>query len=355
MKVENSEADKHIQYMSRALQLAALGRGKVSPNPMVGCVIVKDDHIIGEGFHQQYGGPHAEVLAFEHVKEGIDPAGCDVYVSLEPCAHFGKTPPCVNLIIEKKAARVFISTLDPNPLVAGKGVEQLIANGIEVQIGILEEEGERLNRRFFTFHRHKRPYIILKWAETQDGFIARSDGTSKWISNESARTLAHKWRSEEDVILVGTQTALLDNPQLNVRLWTGRNPIRAYIDKQMLVLPQAHLRDGSQITLCYTEAHVSGIEDLVEFVRLPQGESLPEFIIADLYQRQVLSLLIEGGSFLLQSFIDKGLWDEARIITAPKLFENGVKSPALRHGHLARRETISDNELSIYVHPQPSL
>ena len=212
-------------YMHRALELARNGAGKVSPNPMVGCVIVHNGTIIGEGWHQQFGGPHAEPNAIAAVNNQELLKDATLYVTLEPCAHFGKTPPCAHLIIEKQIPRVVVCNLDPNPLVAGKGIKLLKDAGIEVKTGILAQEGAFLNRRFFTYINHKRPFIILKWAETADGFVARENYDSKWISNALSRKLVHKWRTEEDAILVGKNTALYDNPQLTSRDWEGKNPI----------------------------------------------------------------------------------------------------------------------------------
>jgi len=213
-------------YMRRALELAVKGRGKVSPNPMVGCVIVKNESIIGEGWHKQYGQAHAEVNAINEVSDKSLLTGADLYVTLEPCAHHGKTPPCANLVAQYAFRKVYICNVDPNPLVAGKGLEIIQKAGIQTETGILEEDGKRLNARFFTFMQQNRPYIILKWAETGDGFIARNDYSSKWISGNLSRQLVHKWRAEEDAIMVGTNTARYDNPALNVRDWTGTNPTR---------------------------------------------------------------------------------------------------------------------------------
>jgi diaminohydroxyphosphoribosylaminopyrimidine deaminase/5-amino-6-(5-phosphoribosylamino)uracil reductase len=221
--------------MSRALELARLGFGKVSPNPMVGCIIVCEGKIIGEGFHQQYGGPHAEVNAIHSVKDKTLLKQSTVYVTLEPCAHYGKTPPCAKLLVEHLVKKVIISNVDPNPLVSGKGIEILRSAGIEVETGLLEQEGLELNKRFFKSIRENAPYIILKWAQTADGFIARDDFDSKWISNKISRKLVHKWRSEEDAILVGKNTAKYDNPTLNVRDWVGKDPLRIVIDHELVL------------------------------------------------------------------------------------------------------------------------
>ena len=237
--------------MRRALELAENGRGQVSPNPLVGCVIEHHGKIIGEGWHQKYGEAHAEVNAVNSVKDKSLLKEACVYVSLEPCAHFGKTPPCADLLVENQVKKVVICNTDPNPLVAGKGIVKLREAGIEVETGILEKEGLELNKRFFHYLEKKRPYIILKWAETADGFIARKNFDSKWISNTLSRKLVHKWRTEEDAILVGTNTALYDNPQLNARDWTGNNPVRIVIDRHLKLPADLHLFDEQIPTICY--------------------------------------------------------------------------------------------------------
>jgi diaminohydroxyphosphoribosylaminopyrimidine deaminase / 5-amino-6-(5-phosphoribosylamino)uracil reductase len=245
--------DMEILFMQRALDLAALGRGTVSPNPMVGCVIVHQNKIIGEGYHQQYGGAHAEPNAINSVRDKDLLSQSTLYVTLEPCAHWGKTPPCANLLIEMKVRKVVIATKDANPEVGGKGIYLLKEAGIEVITGVLEDQARELNKRFFTSMEKQRPYVILKWAQTRDGFIARENFDSKWISNSYSRQLVHKWRSEEDAIMVGTQTARYDNPMLNVRDWTGRNPLRIVLDRHMSLKSELHLFDGSQPTLRYNQ------------------------------------------------------------------------------------------------------
>ena len=332
--------------MRRALDLAMLGTGNVSSNPMVGCVIVKDDNVIVEGYHEKYGSPHAEVNAIQSVKDHNLLNGATLYVNLEPCSHFGKTPPCTDLIIQHKIAKVVFANIDPNPLVAGMGFEKLMANGVEVIQGVLEYEGRELNRRFFTYMEKKRPYIILKWAETADGFLAKENYESKWISNQVSRRLVHKWRSEEDVILIGTNTALYDNPRLNVREWTGRNPVRAFIDKQLQVPAGAHLLDGSQTSICYNYIE-QDVRNLVEYVKVDPVFDMVDQVIADLYSRRYLSVMVEGGSKLLQSFMDKGLWDEIRIFRSPNEFEKGIASPVIRAKAFSN-EMILDDELIVY-------
>jgi diaminohydroxyphosphoribosylaminopyrimidine deaminase/5-amino-6-(5-phosphoribosylamino)uracil reductase len=332
--------------MLRALELAAYGSGYVSPNPMVGCVIVRDGRIVGEGWHEKYGGPHAEVNALNSVEDKALLEGATMYVTLEPCAHFGKTPPCSDLILQYPIARVVIANLDPNPLVAGKGLEKLIAGGKVVDTGVLEQQGAELNRRFFSFMEKKRPYIVLKWAETQDGYIARTNFDSKWISGARSRQLVHKWRTEEDAIMVGTNTALHDNPRLNVRDWSGRNPTRILIDKRLEVPAGAHLFDGTQTTVCYNYKRQE-VRNMVEYVKLDPVENLVHAILEDMYERRIQSVLVEGGTTLLRSFIEEGLWDEARIFRASQTFGEGIEAPALR-GHLVTTTAIGEDCMTVY-------
>ena len=338
--------NKDELYMLRTLELAAMGRGYVSPNPMVGCVIVKDDLIVAEGWHEKYGGAHAEVNAIDSLEDKTLLEGATLYVNLEPCAHHGKTPPCADLILNYPIKKIVICNFDPNPLVSGKGIEKLIAGGKEVEVGILEESGLELNKRFFTFIEKKRPYILLKWAETNDGFIARENYDSKWISGELSRKLVHKWRTEEDAVMIGTNTALYDNPQLNVRDWTGRNPTRVLIDKNLQVPEGAHLFDGTQTTICYNYKK-SEVKNLVEFVKLDPIDDLLKISLADLYERKIQSIIVEGGALLLNSFIKEGLWDEARIFRSKKEFGNGIEAPHLR-GKRISIDKIGEDELIVY-------
>lgn len=334
------------RYMKRALELARLGSGNVSSNPMVGCVIVKNNEIIGEGYHESFGQPHAEVVAIESVVDKSTLEGSTLYVNLEPCSHIGKTPPCSNLIVEHKIKRVVFSNIDPNPFVAGAGFEFLMANHIEVIQGVLEDEGRELNCRFFTYIEKKRPYIILKWAETADGFIAKENFDSKWISNEVSRKLVHKWRSEEDVVLIGTNTALYDNPRLNVRDWSGRNPVRAFIDKQLQVPMGAHLLDGTQETICYNYIE-QDVRNLVEYVKVDPMDDMIDVIIGDMYERKHLSILVEGGSKVLNAFLAKGMWDEIRIFKSQSEFGLGIESPIIR-AKPDSHEMILTDELIVY-------
>lgn len=333
--------------MRRALELAESGRGYVSPNPMVGCVIVHGDHIIGEGFHEIYGGPHAEVNAINDVKNPELLSESTAYVSLEPCTHWGKTPPCANLLVEKGLKKVVIGSLDSNPLVGGKGVKTLRNAGIEVVTGVLEKEVRVQNRRFFIQIEKKRPYVILKWAQSKDGFVARSDYSSKWISNPRSRQFGHKWRAEEDAILVGKNTAKYDNPSLTVRDWTGKNPLRLVIDPNLELPENLNLFDQIVPTICFNTVKSERTDNL-EFVKLEPGFELKE-VLEDLNYRKIQSLIVEGGSFVLNKFIEEGLWDEARVFTGPTKFGEGISAPML---NLIPAETLSIQEdtLRIYYH-----
>jgi diaminohydroxyphosphoribosylaminopyrimidine deaminase/5-amino-6-(5-phosphoribosylamino)uracil reductase len=334
-------------FMQRCLELAALGRGYVSPNPLVGCVIVHDDRIIGEGWHKKFGEAHAEVNAVaavenqELLKESI------VYVNLEPCSHFGKTPPCVDLLIRHQVKKVVIANLDTHPKVSGEGIKKLRDAGIEVITGILDKQGRELNKRFFTDVEKKRPYIILKWAQTADGFIAQANYDSKWISNEFSRQLVHKWRSEEDAILVGTKTVFHDNPQLNVREWTGRNPVRVVIDRFLKLSEKLQVFDRSQKTIVYNVLKHEEHDNLI-LSRIDEADFLSQ-LLQDLHKRGIQSVIVEGGAQTLQFFIASGLWDEARIFQATRTFGKGIEAPLLK-GKLSSTETVSTDTLFTY-HP----
>ncbi len=333
-------------FMQRALDLAERGKGAVRPNPLVGCVLVHEGKIIGEGYHEQYGGPHAEVNAIASVTDPELFATATAYVSLEPCSHYGKTPPCANLLIEKGIKSVIVATLDPNPLVAGKGVKLLEEAGISVQVGLLEREARWQNRRFFCQQEKHRPYLILKWAQTQDRFIARQNFDSKWISNSQSRQLVHQWRSEEQAILVGKNTALQDNPRLNVRDWTGSDPLRVVLDSKLELPADLHLFDQQIPTLCYNLLKSEKLTNL-EWVKLPQISL--EALLADLHARQIQSVLIEGGTQTLSQFLAAGLWDEARVFTAPIQFERGIAAPKLTQTP-AESHAIGEDQLDIYYH-----
>ncbi len=313
-------------YMNRCLELAAKGLGKVAPNPMVGAVLVHEDLIIGEGYHQQYGGPHAEVNCFDSVAEKdrkLIPQAT-LYVSLEPCSHQGKTPPCADRIIKEQVRRVVVGSGDPNPLVAGNGIKKLKAAGIDVTEDVLKEKCDELNRRFNTYHKEHRPYIILKYAESRDGFVAPESNTQAWLSNELSKQLVHKWRSEEPAILIGYNTALADNPQLNVREWTGTNPIRIVLDRDATLPKNLHLFNGQSRTLVFTQNTAVNFPDS-EAIEIDYSRDLVPQILHVLFVQQIQSVIIEGGAATLQLYIDAGLWDEARTISTGKVLGNGKK------------------------------
>ena len=334
-------------YMQRALELAESGRGKVSPNPMVGCVIVHEDRIIGEGYHKEYGKAHAEVNAVNSVENHELLAESTVYVTLEPCAHFGKTPPCANLLVKKQVKRVIIAAFDTNPLVGGKGIQILKEAGIDVQTGLLEKEARIQNKRFFTQIEKRRPYVILKWAQTADGFMAREDYSSKWITNASSRQLVHKWRAEEDAIMVGKNTAKYDDPALNVRDWVGKNPLRLVIDSKLELPNTLKLFDEAVPTICFNTIKSETIGTL-EFVKLRAGFQVME-ILEQLYQRNIQSVIIEGGSYLLNKFLSSELWDEARVFTSSNKFGNGIAAP-IPPAPVSESIEILEDTLRIYHH-----
>lgn len=334
--------------MRRAIELAYLGLGKVSPNPMVGCVIVRDGKIIGEGWHQEYGGPHAEVNAINSITDRGNIHGSDVYVSLEPCSHYGKTPPCSELLADLAVKNVFISNLDLNPVVKGNGIKKLQEASINVVIDICEQEGEILNKRFFTYHSKKRPYIILKWAQTIDRFIARKNFDSKWISNEFSRQLVHKWRAEEDAVMVGTNTGIYDNPRLDVRDWSGevKQPVRLVVDPDLRIPPGHSLLDSSQVTLIYNYNKTASIKN-TQWIKTGKQKFLEE-IVSDLYKKEIQSVMVEGGAQLINSFIVKSLWDEARIFISDKTFGDGIKAPDLYQAKLEGKRKIFNDELLVF-------
>ena len=334
MELENPDRHVHLPvthsdeaYMRRAIDLARNGCGNVSPNPLVGCVIVHDGRIVGEGWHKKYGGPHAEVNAIDDLSDKSILEESTLYVNLEPCSHTGKTPPCADLIISHRIHKVVIANRDKNPLVAGNGIKKLREAGIKVVTDILSTEGYALNKRFFTYIEKQRPQIILKWAETSDGFIARKNNDSKWISDEYSRQLAHKWRAEEDAVMVASGTAWYDNPTLNVRDWSGRDPVRVVIDRFLKLGANQHLFDATQKTICYNLIKDDSRENLL-YVRLEKTNFL-QSLIRHLYDQQIQSVIVEGGGQLLSSFIKSNLWDEARIFVSPKEFRTGVPTPQI--------------------------
>jgi diaminohydroxyphosphoribosylaminopyrimidine deaminase/5-amino-6-(5-phosphoribosylamino)uracil reductase len=344
--------ENHTKYMHRCLELAKNGLGTTYPNPMVGSVIVCDGKIIGEGWHKKSGEPHAEVNAVNSVKDKSLLKKSTIYVSLEPCSHFGKTPPCCDLIIENKIPNIVVGTVDSNVKVAGNGIKKLIEAGAKVTVGVLETECKELNKRFFTFHEKKRPYVILKWAETQDGFIAplilrqaQDDIKSRkpvWITNEFSRQLVHKWRSEEEAILVGTQTVIDDNPKLDVRNWTGINPIRIFLDQNNRIPKESHIYDNQVKTIIFSDLPKAINEENTTFETIDFKQNLGEQILNVLYQHQIQSVIIEGGSRTLQTFIDENLWDEARVFIGNHNFETGIKAPILALKNIEKQAIGND-------------
>lgn len=313
--------NQHEHRMSICLKLAKRSSGYTAPNPMVGCVIVHNNEIIAEGWHRGYGLPHAEVEAISKINDAGVLRNSTLYVNLEPCAHWGKTPPCADLIVEKQIPRLVIGSRDPHSIVNGKGTEKLKNAGIEVISGILENECNDLNRRFFTFHRKRRPYIILKWAETADGFIAPEDGQRRQISGHAARILLHKWRGEEQAILTGSRTAIIDKPRLDTRYYPGKNPLKLVIDPAV----KADVMPGSVVF-----GNRNELTEKQEIVLLPDNNSIA-FILDELYRRNIISVMIEGGADTLQRFIDHGIFDEIRIIKSKQVqFKSGRKAPQIK-------------------------
>jgi diaminohydroxyphosphoribosylaminopyrimidine deaminase/5-amino-6-(5-phosphoribosylamino)uracil reductase len=341
----------HEKYIKRCIQLAKNGLGTTYPNPMVGSVIVYNDTIIGEGWHKKAGEPHAEVNAVNSVKDKSLLKKATIYVSLEPCSHFGKTPPCCDLIIANEIPNVVVGTVDPNEKVAGKGIKKLLEAGKKVIIGVLEEECNELNKRFFIFHQQKRPYIILKWAESKDGFLApekTNDSILKrepiWITNTYSRQLVHKWRSEEQAILVGTQTVIDDNPKLNTRDWAGNNPVRVVLDQNNRIPQDSHIFSNDVKTIVFTKSKIAIEKENLIFEVIDFKENIIPQILAVLYQHQIQSIIIEGGLQTLQSFIDTNLWDEGRFFIGNTSFTKGTKAPVIA-GKKNKKTYIGKDEL----------
>ena len=338
----------HEKYIRRCIELAKNGLGTTYPNPLVGSVIVYDGKIIGEGWHKKSGESHAEVNAVKAVKDKSLLKKATIYVSLEPCSHFGKTPPCCDLIIKNNIPNVVIGTVDPNVKVAGNGIKKLIEAGIHVTVGVLEEECNALNKRFFTFHKKKRPFIVLKWAESQDGFIAPTEKLEKkpvWITNQYSRQLVHKWRTEEQAILVGTQTAIDDNPKLNARDWSGKNPIRLVIDQNNRIPKGSHVFDNQATTILFSKSRDTVKKENTIFEILDFEKNIAEQIVQILYQHQIQSVIIEGGRQTLQTFIDANLWDEARVFVGSIKFKEGTQAPTLAKNQF-KKQSIGTDELT---------
>ncbi len=352
---ESMNKDEH--YMKRCLELGSRALREVAPNPMVGSVIVYENEIIGEGYHQIYGKEHAEVNAIRSVSDKSLLKKSTLYVNLEPCSHFGKTPPCADLIIEHQIPHVVIGNIDTNALVSGQGIEKLKKAGIKVDIGVIQAECRELNKRFFTHHEKKRPYVILKWAQTQDGFIdVKRSLTDKekplQVSNNASQKLVHQWRSEEQAIIVGTNTALLDNPQLTVRVIAGKNPLRIVLDRTLRIPTDYHLFDKSTPTLVLTEKEIASHINL-EYVGIDFTIPLVPQILQELYKRNIRSLLVEGGERLLSSFIQSGFWDEANVFISSKKINEGIHAPIFIEQPKSV-ENINGDQLLKYRNPYSS-
>lgn len=330
--------------MKRCIELAENGLGMTYPNPVVGCVIIRNGRIISEGWHQKAGEAHAEVNAVNKIKDKEILKECEIYVSLEPCSHFGKTPPCSDMIVRYGFKRVIVGISDPNSKVNGQGIKRMRDAGIEVKVGVLENECAELNKRFFCFHQNKRPYIILKWAQTADGFMAAENHVQKWITNQYSKQLVHLWRSQEQSVLVGYNTAKIDNPQLNLRLWSGNQPVRAVIDRDLSLDSKLHLFDGSQQTIIFSDKEDSSRPDVIQ---LKFDENLEESILEELYKSGLQSVIIEGGRITLDGFINKGLWDEARIFSSSESWVSGIKAPWIE-GRLIEQKMIGSDSLKIF-------
>ena len=315
---------------------------------MVGCVIVKDNEIIGEGYHQEYGSHHAEINALHSVADPSRVSGSTVYVNLEPCSHHGKTPPCASALITHKVARVVVSCRDPFSEVNGSGINQLKTAGIEVIENVLEEEGQVLNRRFFTFHQKKRPYVILKWGQSSDGYIAPDNpDRAYWITNKRATQFSHILRRTESAILVGKNTVINDNPHLTTRLVTGKNPVRIVLDSNLKTRKSEYkVYDSSAQTLLINK-EVSKVEGHLHLVKSDMSIAN---ILKELHQRDIQSVIVEGGNKVLTSFIQSSLWDEAHIITSNKVLTSGTKAPILEAGRLKKTESVDDNIIQHYSH-----
>jgi len=334
--------------MMRCLELAQLSKGHTAPNPMVGAVLVHDGRIIGEGWHRLYGQAHAEVNCFESVAAAnryLIPEST-MYVSLEPCAHYGKTPPCSLRIVQEKVKKVIIANIDPFEKVGGKGIDILRSHDIEVTAGVLDEAGKWLNRRFYCFHTQKRPYIILKWAQSTNGFMAPADKSRLQLSNQHSVQLVHQWRTEEAAIMVGYHTARNDNPQLTARHWKGNQPLRIVTDRQ-LQLPASHYLLDQTVPTWVLNEQKEAMEGSVHYVKQPVHDL--QALMHRLHAANKLSLIVEGGPTLLNSFIDAGLWDEARVFTAGKSILAGIAAPVLKNGRLALQTDLEDDQLHVYV------
>ncbi|MDG5799577.1 bifunctional diaminohydroxyphosphoribosylaminopyrimidine deaminase/5-amino-6-(5-phosphoribosylamino)uracil reductase RibD [Marinilabiliaceae bacterium ANBcel2] len=349
--MRRTQEKEHQKFMLRCIELAKTAEGLTYPNPMVGSIIVHNNKIIGEGFHRKAGEDHAEVIAIKSVKDKSLLQDSTLYVNLEPCSHYGRTAPCSLLIKESKIPHVVIGSIDPNSKVAGRGVKQLRDAGIKTEIGIMEKESKELNHRFFTFHEHKRPYIILKWAESQDGFIdinreVVEGNRPTWITNELSRRLVHKWRSLEQAILVGSNTALKDNPSLTVRSWSGNNPLRLILDRKDNLPEYLDIFNGGVETFLYCYSP-NGADKKVTKICIPNEIPPVNSILKDLYKRNIQSLIVEGGAKLINYFLEAGTWDEARVFYGNVWFKEGIKAPKIKEIP-SRKENLGESKLIVF-------
>ena len=337
----------HEYFIDKCIILARKGALDVSPNPMVGCVIVNNGEIIGEGYHKKYGKNHAEVNAIHSVKDKSELKNSILYVNLEPCCHHGKTPPCTDSIVKYNIPKVVIGCIDTFSKVSGQGMKKLKDNSVEVIYGVLEKECTELNKRFFCYHTKKRPYIILKWAKSKDNFIAPINQEKPfWMTSEKSKKLVHSWRAEEDAILVGRKTVVADNPSLTVRMCEGKNPIRIIIDKELSLDKKSNVFDDQAETVVFNNIK-SAIIDKTTYLKA-DFNNLNEDILNQLYNRDILSLIIEGGTITINSFIEKNLYDEIRVFTADKLLEKGINSPELPDINLIKTSIINNDKLEVY-------
>ena len=338
----------HEYFIDKCIRLARNGALDVSPNPMVGCVIVYDGEIIGEGYHKEYGKNHAEVNAINSVKDKSVLKNSILYVNLEPCCHHGKTPPCTDIIIKYNIPKVVIGCIDTFSKVSGQGIKKLKNNSVEVIYGVLEKDCIELNKRFFCYHIKKRPYIILKWAKSKDNFIAPINQEKPfWMTSDESKKLVHSWRAEEDAILVGRKTVVADNPSLTVRECEGKNPIRIVIDKELSLNEKSNVFDDQAETIVFNNIKTA-IIDKITYLKA-DFNNLNKDILKQLYNRDILSLIIEGGAFTINSFIENGLYDEIRVFTTNKVLENGIKSPNIPEIKNSKNIKINNDKLEIFI------
>jgi diaminohydroxyphosphoribosylaminopyrimidine deaminase/5-amino-6-(5-phosphoribosylamino)uracil reductase len=353
-KINTNEAEMgeyDPKYMQRALELALMAGGNTRPNPLVGAVIVHDDRVIGEGYHARAGEPHAEVVALNRVKDRTLIPESDIYVTLEPCSHHGRTPPCAEMIVREGFRRVIIGTRDTSRKVSGRGIEILKAGGCQVIEGVLENECREVNRRFFIWHEKGRPYIVLKWAVTSDGFFdaERNPEMPKgpnWITGNQERILVHKWRSEEHAVIIGENTLCNDDPLLNVRHWTGMDPVRVVISDSPERLAGYRMFRGEGSPVILFSPGIDGAEEGVEYFRTGDRQSTVEEALKELHRREIQSVMVEGGANLLSQFIGAGLWDEARIFRGYRNFGSGLKAPGLQ-GRIVQSILFESSRLEI--------